>query len=213
MSEREKIARAVGIITIAMVVARILGYVRDALLYALFGQNRITDAYNAAFSIPDFIYMILIGGALSSAFIPVFGGYLAKGEEDEGWQVASIMLNLVIILMVAAITLGVVFTPQLVHLLVPGFKAGEIDLTVYLTRIMFFQTFFMGLSGVTIGILNAYKHFSTPALGSVLYNLSVAREAAAEPSAEEIILWPSILPIFALNRNSSTSMLTIPTSE
>jgi putative peptidoglycan lipid II flippase len=163
MSEREKIARAVGIITIAMVVARILGYVRDALLYALFGQNRITDAYNAAFSIPDFIYMILIGGALSSAFIPVFGGYLAKGEEDEGWQVASIMLNLVIILMVAAITLGVVFTPQLVHLLVPGFKAGEIDLTVYLTRIMFFQTFFMGLSGVTIGILNAYKHFSTPA--------------------------------------------------
>jgi putative peptidoglycan lipid II flippase len=173
MSEREKIARAVGIITIAMVVARILGYVRDALLYALFGQNRITDAYNAAFSIPDFIYMILIGGALSSAFIPVFGGYLAKGEEDEGWQVASIMLNLVIILMVAAITLGVVFTPQLVHLLVPGFKAGEIDLTVYLTRIMFFQTFFMGLSGVTIGILNAYKHFSTPALGSVLYNLSV----------------------------------------
>ena len=80
MSEREKIARAVGIITIAMVVARILGYVRDALLYYLFGQNRITDIYNAAFSIPDFIYMILIGGALSSAFIPVFGGYLAKGN-------------------------------------------------------------------------------------------------------------------------------------
>ncbi len=173
MSEREKIARAVGVITIAMVVARILGYGRDVLLYALFGQNRITDAYNAAFSIPDFIYMILIGGALSSAFIPVFGGYLAKGEEDEGWQVASIMFNLVIILMGIAIALGVAFTPQLVNLLVPGFTASEMDLTVYLTRIMFFQTFFMGLSGVTIGILNAYKHFSTPALGSVLYNLSV----------------------------------------
>ncbi|MGB4504905.1 MAG: murein biosynthesis integral membrane protein MurJ [Syntrophaceticus sp.] len=173
MSEREKIARAVGIISIAMVVARILGYVRDALLYYIFGQNRVTDIYNAAFSIPDFIYMILIGGALSSAFIPVFGGYIAKGEEEEGWQVASIMLNLVVVLMVAAITLGMIFTPQLINLLVPGFNAGEMDMTVYLTRIMFFQTFFMGLSGVTVGILNSYKHFSAPALGSVLYNLSV----------------------------------------
>jgi len=74
MSEGAKIAKAAGIITICMVVARILGYVRDALLYAIFGQNRITDIYNAAFSIPDFIYMILIGGALSSAFYPCFWG-------------------------------------------------------------------------------------------------------------------------------------------
>jgi putative peptidoglycan lipid II flippase len=173
MSEREKIVRAVGIITIAMVAARILGYAREALLYALFGQNRITDAYNAAFSIPDFIYMILIGGALSSAFIPVFGSYISKGEKDEAWRTASILINLVVILMVAAIALGMLFTPQLVNLLVAGFKAGDKGLTIYLTRIMFFQTFFMGLSGVTAGILNAYKHFSAPAWGSVLYNLSI----------------------------------------
>ena len=173
MSEREKIARAVGVITIAMVLARILGYGREVLIYYLFGQNRITDCYNAAFSIPDFIYVILIGGALSSAFIPVFGSYLAKGEEEEGWKVANTMLNLVVILMLSAITLGMIFTPQLIRLLVPGFDAGEIGLTVNLTRVMFFQTFFMGLSGVTMGILNAYKHFSAPALGSVLYNLAV----------------------------------------
>lgn len=84
MSEREKIARAVGIITIAMVVARILGYVRDALLYALFGQNRITDAYNAAFSIPDFIYMILIGG-LSVPPLSLFSaGISLKGKRMRG---------------------------------------------------------------------------------------------------------------------------------
>jgi putative peptidoglycan lipid II flippase len=173
MSEGEKIARAVGIITVAMILSRLLGYVRDVLLYAHFGQNRITDIYNAAFSIPDFIYMILIGGALSSAFIPVFGGYLARGEEDEGWRVASSLLNLVVMLMVTAISLGMIFTPQLVRLLVPGFSPGEVDMTVYLTRIMFIQTFFMGLSGVTVGVLNSYKHFTSPALGSVLYNLSV----------------------------------------
>lgn len=173
MSEREKIARAVGVITVAMILSRLLGYVRDVLLYAQFGQNRVTDIYNAAFSIPDFIYMILVGGALSSAFIPVFGGYLARGEEDEGWRVASSLLNLVVMLMVTAISVGMIFTPQLVHLLVPGFDPGEIGMTAYLTRIMFFQTFFMGLGGVTVGILNSYKHFTSPALGSVFYNLSV----------------------------------------
>jgi putative peptidoglycan lipid II flippase len=78
MSEREKLFRAVGIITIANIAARILGYVREALLYYLFGQTRIADIFNAAFSIPDFIYMILVGGALSSAFIPVFGAYITK---------------------------------------------------------------------------------------------------------------------------------------
>ncbi|MDD3315811.1 MAG: murein biosynthesis integral membrane protein MurJ, partial [Syntrophaceticus sp.] len=175
MSDREKLklARAVGIITIANIAARILGYVREASLYYLFGQTRIADCFNAAFSIPDFIYMILVGGALSSAFIPVFGGYIAKDEEDEGWKVASIMLNMVITLMLAAITLAMVFTPQLVYVLVPGFNASEIDITVYLTRIMFIQTFFMGLSGVAMGVLHSYKKFTAPALGSVLYNLSV----------------------------------------
>lgn len=142
MSEGAKIAKAAGIITICMVIARILGYVRDALLYAIFGQNRITDIYNAAFSIPDFIYMILIGGALSSAFIPVFGGYLARGEDEKGWQVANTMLNLLVILMITAITLGMLFTPNLIRLLVPGFNSSEIDMTVYLTRIMFSKPFY-----------------------------------------------------------------------
>ncbi len=173
MSERAKVARAAGIITIAMVLSRVLGYVRDLALYAQFGQNRVTDAYNAAFSIPDFLYMILVGGALSSAFIPVFGTYLARGEDEEGWRVASSVLNFVVILLLGGIFLGLVFTYPLVRLLVPGFVPSELALTVKLTRIMLAQTFFMGLSGVIVGILNSYGHFTAPALGSVLYNLGV----------------------------------------
>lgn len=173
MSEREKLARDVGIITVSMILSRVLGYVRDALIYFQFGQNRVTDIYNAAFSIPDFLYMILVGGALSSAFIPVFGGYLATGREEEGWHVASSLINLLVLLLVFAIALGMVFTVPLVRLIVPGFDAGEIAFTARLTRIMFVQTFFMGLSGLTIGILNSYKHFTSPALGSILYNLAI----------------------------------------
>lgn len=168
-----KVAKAAGIIMVAMVLSRILGYVRDMVIYAYFGQNNLTDAYNAAFSIPDFLYYLLVGGALSSAFIPVFSGYLAKDQEKEGWRVASTIFNLVIILMVGGITLGMIFTPTLVRLLVPGFSPENQALTVTMTRIMFLQTFFMALNGISMGILNSYQRFLAPALGSVFYNLGI----------------------------------------
>ena len=79
-------AQAAGLIMVAMIVSRVLGYVRDLVIYATFGQNRITDAYNAAFSVPDFLYMLLVGGALSSAFIPVFSSYIATKREEEAWE-------------------------------------------------------------------------------------------------------------------------------
>ena len=171
MSEKSGIARAAGIIMVSMVASRILGYVRDMVIYAEFGQNRLTDAYNAAFSIPDFLYMLLVGGALSSAFIPVFTSYLSTDREEDAWQAASIIFNLTISLMLLGIMLGAIFTPQLVNVLVPGFSPETSALTVKLTRIMFIQALFMGLSGMSMGILHSYKHFLRPAIGSVLYNL------------------------------------------
>ncbi len=167
------VAQAAGMIMVAMVISRVLGYLRDVIIYAQFGQNRITDAYRAAFSIPDFLYMLLVGGALSSAFIPVISSLVAKEREEEAWYTASIVLNVIMVLMVVGITIGMIFTPQLIALLVPGFKGESFTLTVSLTRIMFFQAFFMALNGISTGILNSYKHFFSPALGSVLYNLAI----------------------------------------
>lgn len=171
--QKGSVVKAAGMIMVAMVISRILGYLRDVIIYAQFGQNRITDAYNAAFSIPDFLYMLLVGGALSSAFIPVFSSLVARKQEEEAWRVASILLNVILVLLVVGITIGVVFTPQLIYLLVPGFKGDSFTLTVALTRIMFAQAFFMALNGIATGILNSYKHFFSPALGSVLYNLAI----------------------------------------
>lgn len=170
---RKSLAKAAGLIMIVMVLSRIIGFVRDVIIYSQFGQNRITDAYNAAFSIPDFLYMLLVGGALSSAFIPVFSKYINTGKEEEGWEVANIVLNLAMILMVFGIIIGFIFTKPLITLLVPGFDAASLTLTVLLTRIMFFQAFFMVLNGVTFGILNAYKIFFVPSLGTILYNLAI----------------------------------------
>ncbi len=173
VTDSQKVAKAAGILMIAMIVSRILGYVRDMVIYAHFGQNNLTDAYNAAFSIPDFLYYLLVGGALSSAFIPVFTSYIATKKEDEAWVVASTIFNIIVIMMLFGITMGIIFTPALIRILVPGFSAENIVLTVQMTRIMFIQTFFMALNGICMGILNSYHRFFAPALGSVLYNLGI----------------------------------------
>lgn len=167
------IFKAAGVIMVAMTLSRIFGYIRDVVIYTKFGQDFRTDAYNAAFSIPDFLYYLLVGGALSSAFIPVFSSYLATDNEEDGWEVASTVFNIVMFLMVVGISLGLIFTPQLVKMIVPGFTDESFHLTVLLTRIMFAQSFFMALNGISQGILHSYKHFFSPALGSVLYNLAI----------------------------------------
>ncbi len=164
---------AANLLMPSTIASRILGYLRDVLIFAKFGQNNLTDAYNAAFSIPDFLYMILVGGALSSAFIPVFSSYLARNQEAEGWRVLSIIFNWIMLLLILGVTFGVIFAPQLVDVLVPGFDPGTKTLTVNLTRIMFVQVIFMCLSGISTGILHSYKNFTAPALGSVLYNLGI----------------------------------------
>ncbi|MGF7185475.1 putative peptidoglycan lipid II flippase [Desulfitispora alkaliphila] len=169
------VAKAAGVIMIAMILSRILGYARDVVIYTQFGQNRMTDAYNAAFAIPDFLSLLLMGGAFSSAFIPVFTSYIAKGQEEEGWQVVSIVFNIVFILLIIGITLGFIFTPALIPLVAIGFhnEPETTALTVKMTRIMFGQAFFISIAGIAIGILNSYKKFTAPAIGGVAYNLGI----------------------------------------
>lgn len=164
---------AANILMLTTIASRVLGYLRDVLIFAQFGQNNLTDAYNAAFSIPDFLYMILVGGALSSAFIPVFSSYLARNQEDEGWRVLSIIFNWIMLLLIIGVVLGITFAPVLVDMLVPGYTAETKLMTVNLTRIMFFQVIFMCLSGISTGILQSYKNFTAPAIGSVLYNMGI----------------------------------------
>ncbi len=168
-----QILKATGIIMIAMMLSRVLGYLRDVIISGRFGQNYYTDAYNAAFSIPDLIYFLLVGGALSSAFIPVISGYIAKNEKEEAWKVVSTVFNVIMVFLVIGITVGMIFTENLIFLLVPGFNQESIDLTVKLTRIMFAQSFFMTLNGIIQGVLHSNKHFLSPAIGSVLYNIGI----------------------------------------
>ena len=167
------IMQAAGLLMIMMLISRILGYVRDVVLLSSFGQDFRTDAYYAAFNIPDFIYSVLLGGALGSAFIPIFTQYLAQDKEEDSWIVASTIFNIMLIGAVVLISLGLIFTPQLMELLAPGYDEQTKELAVYLTRIMFGQAFFMCLMGIAQGICHSYKKFLAPAVGSVLYNVAI----------------------------------------
>ncbi|MDW7674537.1 MAG: murein biosynthesis integral membrane protein MurJ [Bacillota bacterium] len=173
--QTKSVAKAASVIMVAMLFSRILGYARDVVIYSQFGQNRTTDAYNAAFAIPDFLSILLMGGAFSAAFIPVFSGYLAKNNEKEAWEVASIIFNIAVVVLLVGITLGLIFTPWLIPLVAIGFRneAETVALTVKMSRIMFGQAFFISLSGIMVGILNSYKEFTAPAIAGVAYNAGI----------------------------------------
>ena len=109
------LGQVTGFLILMSAASRVLGYVREIVLTTYFGQGDFTDAFKAAFMIPDFIYLILIGGAFSTAFIPVLSGYLSNNQEDDAWKVSSTILNLVLISVTVGIALCFVFTPELVR--------------------------------------------------------------------------------------------------
>lgn len=172
---RSGVMKATGILVVTNMLSSLLGYVRDIVMTSVFDLSDQMDAYFAAFTIPDLIYTILVGGGLSAAFIPVFGGYLAEKKYEDGYRMASTVLNLVAIVAAFLCVLGEIFTPQLTALTVDyiNWSPEAIKLTYTLTRIMFFQGFFMCIAGICMGILQSYKDFAPPSIGAVLYNIAI----------------------------------------
>ena len=103
--KRRSLAQITGFLVIMSALSRVLGYVREIVMTTVFGQGWMTDAYKAAFLIPDFLYLVLIGGAFSTAFIPVLSEYVNKDQEDEAWKVASTIFNGMLI----AVFIGMAF--------------------------------------------------------------------------------------------------------
>jgi putative peptidoglycan lipid II flippase len=170
-------AKAAGMISIMFLFSRILGFVRESLSGSLFTRFE-TDSFFAAFIIPDVMYYLLVGGALSAAFIPVFTEYLTKGEEEEGWKMASTFINLVFLFLAVLTILGVCFTRFIIPLEAPHFPANKISLLISLTKIMFPAVCFTALAGLVGGVLNSYRRFLGPALGPNIYNIGIIAGAA-----------------------------------
>ena len=154
---------------VVQVLSRVLGYARDVVLMNTFGQSYMTDAFNVAFTIPDFIYNVLIGGAIASAFIPVFSSYLATDQPKRAWRTSSIFSTWALTIMIVLVVLAFIFTYPLLGLLT-SYDHEAMRLPVILTRITLIQALFMALSAIATGILQSYQHFTWPAIGTLLYN-------------------------------------------
>jgi putative peptidoglycan lipid II flippase len=169
-----QIARAAGLVVGLFLVSRILGLAREMVISHQFGTSGALDAYLAAFRLPDILFQIVAGGALASAFIPTFTGYLAKSDKDGGWRLASSIINLVVAITSVVAVVAAALAPLLVSTVIaPGFDPDRQALTVRLMRMMLVTPIVFGVSGVIMGILNAQKHFLLPALAPIIYNLSI----------------------------------------
>jgi len=167
------IARMAGAVMFLILISRLLGLVRERAVAVVFGQNWQTDAFTAAFGIPDLMFFLLVGGGLNAAFIPVFTSYLAKGEEEEGWRVAWTFFFLGTLFLLAFTILGMVFAPYLAPLVAHGFVGRQRMLLIDLMRVMFPAVFFTAAAGLGMGIHKSYRSFTMPLLGPIFYNAAI----------------------------------------
>jgi len=172
-SRSGRMARAAGMVMIAFVLSRVLGLVREMVIARQFGTSLELAAYLAAFRVPDFIFYLIAGGALGSAFIPTFTEYLTAGDETDAWELASAVFNLIGLVLAAAAIVAAIFAPLLARLIVPGFDPATQALTARLMRVMLIAPIVFGVSGLIMGVLHSHQHFLAPALAPAFYNLCI----------------------------------------
>jgi len=174
--------RATTIVSLALLVSRIFGMLRTFLFAWAFRYGATTDAYTLAFTLPDAIFNIVAGGALASAVIPVFNDYMVKKRDRKtAWFVASAAINTSILLLVIFCIIAIFFTEPVMKLAFGdifkncGPTGTECSgyLAVDLTRIMLLQPIFLGGATVAIALLQARQSFVAPAIGQVVYTLSI----------------------------------------
>lgn len=175
MSEKRNIVRAAGILGSATILSRIMGMVRDMVVSRIFGAGLASDAFVAAFQIPNMLRRFFAEGALTSAFVPTFSATLTTQGEEKAHELANTCFTLLTIIMAAITLAGILFSPAIVGLMFPGFKAvpGKFELTVLLNRLMFPYIFFISMVALCMGILNTLRHFFTPAISTVFLNISM----------------------------------------
>lgn len=149
-----------------------MGLLRNILIARQFGLGAELDAYYAAFKLPDLLFTIVAGGALTTAFIPVFVQLLTTEGVASAWRLASALTNLVV-LAIAALAIPIaLLAPWLVRIIIaPGFTAQLQDETATLMRLVLLSTVVFGVSSVQTGALHGFKHFWLPALAPVVYPL------------------------------------------
>ena len=171
---QRQVARAAVLVMAAFAASRALGLVRQMVMGAYYGTGPEMDAFVAAGRIPETIFLVVAGGALGSAFIPLFTSRLARKEIDGAWHLGSAIITILVALILPISLLCIAIAPWLVRVVVaPAMPLDVQARTVALMRVMLLSPTIFGVSGVLMGILNAHQHFLLPALAPIVYNLGL----------------------------------------
>jgi putative peptidoglycan lipid II flippase len=174
-TRRRHIARNVLVVAASFGLAAVAGLFRNAVIASTFGIGASLDAYYAAFKLPDLLFTVVAGGALATAFIPVFADHAATGDRRSAWQLTSAVLNWVTLIVAALAVVAALLAPGLVRsVIAPGFSPADQAETAAVMRIVLVSTVVFGISAVLGSALNGFKHFLLPALAPVVYPLGVA---------------------------------------
>lgn len=187
---------------LAILLSRVLGLVREIVIAAQFGQGQLTDIYKLAFKLPDLLNFMIAGGALSSAFVPVFTQYITQGREEEAWKIYSTIASIATVLITILIIIIEIWARDLVPIFVaPGATPYEWDRIAYLTRIILPAQLFFFIGGLTMGTLYARKEFLVPALGPIIYNIGIIIGAVwfAERVGIQALSWGALAGAFTGN--------------
>lgn len=175
MSEKKRISVATLVMGVGTGASRIAGLVRDMVVAGMFGAGFGTDAFFMAFTVPNLLRRFFAEGSLTAAFVPTFSQVQYRQGTEEARRVADICWTLLILVMAAVTLLGILAAPVIVQMIGAGFGAvpGKIELTVFLTRLMFPYIFFVSLLALIAGILNVLGHYFWPSFSTTLLNICI----------------------------------------
>ena len=180
----QDVTRAAGIVSVAVMGSRILGLAREAAIAYYFRSNLSGDAFYLAFRIPNFLRDLFGEGILSKAFITTFLATEAEDGEAAAWNLANRVFNLTFLILIGITVLGIAFAPSIIDVLARqdfdetldtvdhyGFDT-KVELTIYLTQLMFPYLLFVSLAAIAMGLLNSKGRFGVPACASSFFNIS-----------------------------------------
>lgn len=173
VQKQSNILTAAFFIVATTIIGQILGIFKYRLLVAIFGASSDLGVFLAAFRIPDFLFQILIAGALSTSFIPIFSEFLSQGKKEESNDFSSSIINLGLFIYLVVSVIIILFANQLSQLVAPGFSPEQTQLMANLTVIIQLSQVFFVVGTVFSGILQSNQHFLIPGIASALYNFGI----------------------------------------
>lgn len=175
MSIKRSLLKSTGVISIATLASRILGFARDMMIASFFGTGMSAQAFVVAFRLPNLLRDLVGEGATNAAVVPILSEYRRKHSGADYWHLVSVIFNILMLILFVFVACGIFFSPAIIRLIAPGFvdTPQQFELTVRLARRLFPYILLVGFSAYFMGVLNSLKNFAVSSWGQSLLNVSM----------------------------------------